>query len=118
MTRFLYGLPPASNKRHHGRLKAFLAEVGIDTNGGNGGNGLQMAAIEFVKKAHENPEWAEHVLLGFIISQTKRVDDGSIRPGTLETHYKVIKRFCKKNRIDLDWEMIRGGVPHGVSARR
>lgn len=111
LTRFLYGLPPASAKRHQGRLKSFLAEIGVGA-----GTELSSAAIEFVKKAHENPEWTEHVLLGFIISQTKRVDDGSIRPGTLETHYKVIKRFCKKNRIVLDWEMIRGGVPHGVSA--
>lgn len=111
LNRFLYGLPLASAKRHQGRLKSFLTEVGVGA-----GTELSSAAIEFVKKAHENPEWTEHVFLGFIISQTKRVDDGSIRPGTLETHYKVIKRFCKKNRIVLDWEMIRGGVPHGVSA--
>ena len=106
LSRFIYGLPPASAKRHQGRLKSFLAEIGIDV------NELQAAALEFVKRARENggAEWAEHVLIGFVMSQNKRVDNGSIKLGTLETHYKAIKRFCRKNRIDLDWEMISGGI--------
>ena len=48
LSRFIYGLPPASSKRHQGRLKAFLAEIGIDI---NQLQNLQTAAIEFVKRA-------------------------------------------------------------------
>ena len=83
MTGFLYALrSPISKKKYPQRLRVFLRFLGF--------NGVfEDDALEFLKKAREDPEWAEDKLMQFISSQIERLNRGEIAAATISNYYKV-----------------------------
>jgi hypothetical protein len=82
-----------------------------------GYNGLiKDDAMDFLKKARENPEWVEDRLMQFISSQIDRVNRGEIAAATIANYYKAVKLFFEMNRIRLAWKMIRCGLPSANKA--
>jgi hypothetical protein len=73
-------------------------------------------ALEFLKKAMEDPEWVEDMLMQFISSQIEKLNRGEIAAATISNYYKAVKLFLEMNRITLSWKIIRRGVPTGNRA--
>ena len=69
---FLYALrSPISKKKYPQRLRVFLRFLGF--------NGVfKDDALEFLKKAREDPEWVEDMLMQFISSQIEKLNRGEI----------------------------------------
>ena len=110
MVGFLYALQsPISKKRYTQRFKVFLRFLGYN-------GGLSDDALKFLRKARDDPEWAEDKLIQFITSPIERLNQGKIAAATIANYYKAVKLFCEMNRIRLDWEIIRRGVPTGNKA--
>jgi hypothetical protein len=55
---------------------------------------LKDDAIDFLKRARDNPEWFEDRLMKFISSQIERVNRGEIAAATIANYYKAVKLFC------------------------
>ena len=72
MVGFLYALQsPISKKKYPQRFRVFLTFLGY--------NGvLKDDAVEFLKKARQDPEWVENKLIQFITSQIERLNQGKI----------------------------------------
>lgn len=107
---FLYALrSPISKKKYPQRLRVFLRFLGF--------NGVfKDDALEFLKKAMEDPEWVEDMLMQFISSQIEKLNRGEIAAATISNYYKAVKLFLEMNRITLSWKIIRRGVPTGNRA--
>ena len=89
MVGFLYALQsPISKKKYPQRFRMFLRFLGY--------NGiLTEDALEFLKKAREDPEWVENKLIQFITSQIERLNQGKIAAATIANYYKAVKLFCE-----------------------
>jgi integrase len=109
MACFLYALQSPISKKYPQRFRVFLRFLGY--------NGvLGEDALEFLKKARQDPEWVENKLIQFIISEIERLNQGKIAAATIANYYKAVKLFCGMNRVRLDWKIIRRGVPTGNKA--
>ena len=86
MACFLYALQsPISKKKYPQRFRVFIRFLGY-----NGDD-----ALEFLKKAREDPAWVENKLIQFITSQIERLNQGKIAAATIANYYKAVKLFCE-----------------------
>ena len=76
MAGFLYALrSPISKKKYPQRLRVFLRFLGFN-------DVLKQDALEFLKKAREDPDWVEDKLMQFISLQIERLNRGEVAAAT------------------------------------
>ena len=88
---FLYALKAPETKRQYPRrLKVFLDFLKLDGT-------MEQQSKEFLEKAKQNPQWAQHSLMQFIALQNKRAKKGEISYSTIANYYKATKLFVEMN---------------------
>ncbi|MDP8941019.1 MAG: hypothetical protein M3M84_00580 [Thermoproteota archaeon] len=104
---FLYALKAPETKRQYPRrLKVFLDFLKLDGT-------LEEQSKEFLERAKQNPQWAQHSLLQFMTLQKERARKGEISYSTIANYYKATKLFVEMN-IDapiINWKRITRGIP-------
>ena len=89
---FLYALKAPETKRQYPRrLKVFLDFLKPDGT-------LEQQSKEFLEKAKQNPQWAQHSIIQFIDLQKERARKGEISYSTIANYYKATKLFVEMNR--------------------
>jgi hypothetical protein len=111
MTIFLYALKaPETRRQWPRRLKVFLDFLKLE------GTTMEERAKQFMIKARQNPQWAQHNLMRFIAFQIERARRNEISETTISNYYKATKLFCEMNDLSLGWKRIRRGIPRGRRA--
>src|SRR2546423_1719414 len=89
LTTFMFALKAAETRRQWPkRLKMFFNFVNLQ-------GSLAAQSKEFVSKARQNTQWAEHAFIRFIGFQQERVSKGEISISTIPNYYKAAKLFCE-----------------------
>ena len=63
----------------------------------------------------KSSEEIEDLIFKFIIFQKQRIARKEIGPGTLTNYMKSIKLFCKMNRINVFWDIVKTIIPSNNS---
>ena len=63
----------------------------------------------------KSSEEIEDLIFKFIIFQKERIERKEIGPGTLTNYMKSIKLFCKMNRINVFWDIVKTIIPSNNS---
>lgn len=109
---FLYALKAPETKRQYPRrLKVFLDFLNLDGT-------LEQQSKEFLEKAKQNPQWAQHSLMQFMTLQKERARKGEISYSTIANYYKATKLFVEMNSDApiINWKRITRGIPSGRKA--
>lgn len=109
---FLYALKaPETRRQYPRRLKVFLDFLKLEGN-------LEQQSKEFLEKAKQNPQWAQHSLMQFIAFQKERARKGEISYSTIANYYKATKLFVEMNSDApiVNWKRITRGIPSGRKA--
>ena len=110
ISSFLYALKaPESRRQYPKRLKMLFDYLGLV-------EPLENQAIEFVKRAKVDSNWAYNSFIRFISYQKQRVAKGDIVASTISNYYKGAKLFCEMNDLIINWKKISRGIPHGRHA--
>jgi hypothetical protein len=112
LSAFLYALKAPETKRQYPRrLKVFLDFLKLDGT-------LEQQSKEFLARAKQNPQWAQHSLMQFIILQKERARKGEISYSTIANYYKATKLFVEMNSdaLIINWKRITRGIPSGRKA--
>ena len=96
MTLFAYALKSPETKRQYPkRLKMFLDFLNLGT------DKLEDQAKIFLKRAKQDPLWAQNSFMDFIGFQKDRVRRGEITDSTIPNYYKATKLFCEMNDLEI-----------------
>ena len=109
---FLYALKAPETKRQYPRrLKVFLDFLKLDGT-------LEQQSKEFLEKAKQDPQWAQHSLMQFMVLQKERAKKGEISYSTIANYYKATKLFVEMNSDApiINWKRITRGIPSGRKA--
>ena len=69
---------------------------------------IEQKAIKFCDFVKSKPqEEVEDLIIRFVLFQKERIDKNEITAGTLRNYVKAIKLFCRMNRINIFWDIIR-----------
>ena len=107
MSVFRYALrSPESQRQYPGRFKVFLDYLCLNGT-------IEQQAIEFPKKAVNDPKWFHQAFMKFIVYQKERVSKKEISEGTIGNYYKAVKLFCEMNfdQPTINWKKIARGLP-------
>jgi len=77
---------------------------------------LENQALDFVRRAKEDSNWAYNSFVQFISYQKRRVTRGEIVASTISNYYKAAKLFCEMNDLVINWKKISRGIPTGRHA--
>jgi len=77
---------------------------------------FEVRAAEFVKRAKEDTDWAENVLmkLGEKFKERanlSKTDSNYINPVSLKNYFVPVQKLLEMNRVNLAWKMIRSTFP-------
>ncbi len=96
MSAFMYALKAPETKRQYPqRFKTFLDFLQLE-------GPLEQQAKEFLSKARLSPQWAENMLMKFIVFQLERVKSGKIVESIIRNYIKATKLFCQMNDLSLN----------------
>jgi hypothetical protein len=90
------------------RLKLFFDDVGLP------GSDLDEQGQHFLEQAKQDSEWAELMIMNYLVKQRERVEAGQITAGTLKTLWEPIKAFTRRHRElknSIDWDSIKDAMP-------
>lgn len=110
MVNFRYGLRAPDTKRQYPRrFQYFLIYLKIEGT-------LEEQAKAFLRRARQNPQWAQNSLMSYIEYQKERVKKNELAESTITNYYKATKLFCVMNDLSLNWKKIARGLPTGRRA--
>ncbi|KAF6246232.1 integrase [Nitrosopumilus sp. b3] len=77
---------------------------------------FEVRAAEFVKRAKEDTDWAENVLMKLGEKFKERAnlpktDPNYINPVSLKNYFVPVQKLLEMNRVNLAWKMIRSTFP-------
>ncbi|WP_299290190.1 integrase [Nitrosopumilus sp.] len=77
---------------------------------------FEVRATEFVKRAKENPDWAEDVMIKLGQKFKERAnlpktDPNYISPVSLKNYFVPVQKLLEMNRVNLSWKRIRLTFP-------
>jgi hypothetical protein len=77
---------------------------------------FEARATEFVKRAKENPDWAEDLMLKLgekfrKRSELPKTDPNYINPVSLKNYFVPIQKLLEMNRVTISWKRIRCTLP-------
>ncbi|MCV0401316.1 MAG: integrase [Nitrosopumilus sp.] len=77
---------------------------------------FEARATEFVRRAAENPDWAEDLMLKLgekfkKRSELPKTDSNYINPVSLKNYFVPIQKLLEMNRVTLSWKRIRCTLP-------
>lgn len=106
---FISTLKSVKSQQHYPlRLKPFFNFAEVP------GKSIGEKADFFVKKAREDPHWAQDILINFVNHCKHRVNvKKDLASGTLSTGFNTIKLFYENNDIgiSINWKRISKGLP-------
>jgi len=106
--RFCLALKSSESKiQYPNRLQRFLEFLQIE-----GSTMDEKCLILYnLLKGKTSSEELEDLIFKFIIFQKERIARKEIGPGTLTNYMKAIKLFCKMNRINVFWDIVKTIIP-------
>lgn len=97
-------------KEHYSkRLRLFFNDICLP---GRDLDEQGQAFLDHVKE--EGPEWAELMIMNYLVKHKDRVERGEITAGTLKTLWEPIKAFTrryKELKHSIDWDSIKDAMP-------
>ena len=107
VANFLIALKAPETKRQHPkRLEVFFNFIKLE-------GVFEDKSIIFYQQALENPKWLTAQIIKFLQFQKERVFKGEIVESTISNYFKAIKLFCEMNEIEINWKIIKKGLPSG-----
>jgi integrase len=106
--RFFLALKSSESKiQYPNRLQRFLEFLQIE------GSTIDEKCLNLYNNLlkGKTSEEIEDLIFKFIIFQKERIARNEIGPGTLTNYMKSIKLFCKMNRINVFWDIVKTIIP-------
>lgn len=105
---FKYLNSPATQTQYPKRFKVFLDHLRLP------GATIEEQAQVFIRKAREDPYWAQENIILFLDFHKQRVQRREISAGTLKNYYSPIKAFFdahEDNLPSIKWKRIARALP-------
>ena len=97
---------PETKRQYPKRLEVFLDFLKLE-------GSFENKALCFYQQALKNPKWLSFQLVRFLQFQKERAAKKEIVESTISNYFKAIKLFCEMNEIDINWKIIKKGLPSG-----
>ena len=76
----------------------------------------EIRANEFVKRAANDPDWAESIIVSLAKkfgerTKLEKIDPNYIKPTSLKNYFNPIQKLLEMNNVTISWKRIRATIP-------
>ncbi len=107
VANFLIALKAPETKRQYPRrLEVFFDFIKLK-------GSFENKALDFYQQVLKNTRWLTSQLIKFLQFQKERAAKGEIVESTISNYFKAIRLFCEMNEVQINWKIIKKGLPSG-----